>query len=220
MKKLTLLLTLLTLTLTACGASASSEAATTSQTGANGQTLSGPSMLAIGTLKLKDTDQALTAKQAADLLPLWQVYQTLSTSDNAAQEEISALVKQIEDTMTADQMKAITDMNLTPQDMFAVMQEMGITMNRPGGTSGNSNSNDFGNFMPGAGGPPPDMGAGGPPGGFAQGSGGGQGLSQDQIATAQAARGTNGGGPGSGPNFVSPALLEALIQYLQEVAGS
>ena len=219
MKKLTLLLTLLALTLTACGASASSTADTTSQTGANAQTLTGPSMLAIGTLKLKDTDQAVTAKQAADLLPLWQVYQSLTSSDTSAQEEIDALAQQIQDVMTDAQLQAIVDMNLTPQDMFAVMQEMGVTMNRPTG-SGDSNSNDSANFMPGAGGPPPDMGAGGPPAGGMPGQGqGGTGLSPDQIATAQASR-ASGGGPGGGPNFVSPALLEALIQYLQEAAGS
>jgi hypothetical protein len=219
MKKLTILLTILALTLTACGASTSSETATTSQTDPAARTLSGVSLLAIGTLKLKDTDQAVTAKQAADLLPLWQVYQSLSTSDNAAQEEIDALVKQIEDAMTADQMSAINDLGLTPQDMFAVMQELGIEMgNRSSGSSGNSNGSTDrgGGFGPPGGGPPPD---GGMPGGGQGGSG--QGLSQSQIATAQASRGASGGAPGGGyGNRIPSALLEAVIKYLQELAGS
>lgn len=214
MKKLTLiLLALLALTLTACGnASDATEAASPSQTDPSAQTLSGPNLLAIGTLKLKDTPQAVTPDQAADLLPLWQVYQSLSASDNAAQEEIDALVEQIEETMTADQMSAINDLGLTPQDMFATMQELGVAMGgvRP---SGSNNSND-GAFMPGAGGPPSDMGSGIP----VQGPGGGEGLNPSQIATAQASRGTSGGG-GFG-NRIPTALLEALIEYLQEVAGS
>jgi hypothetical protein len=215
MKKLTLiLLALLALTLTACGnASDATEAASPSQTDPSAQTLSGPNLLAIGTLKLKDTPQAVTPDQAADLLPLWQVYQSLSASDNAAQEEIDALVEQIEETMTADQMSAINDLGLTPQDMFATMQELGIAMGG-GRPSGSGNSND-GAFMPGAGGPPSDMGGGIP----VQGpGGGGEGLSPSQIATAQASRGA--GGLGGDPNRVMPALLEALIKYLQEVAGS
>jgi hypothetical protein len=179
-------------------------------------------MIAIGTLKLKGTEAEVTPEQAGDLLPLWQVYQSLATSDSAAQEEVDALVKQIENTMTDAQLQAIVDMNLTPQDMFAVMQEMGISMNRPS-ESGSGNSNDSGNFMPGSGGPPPDMGAGGPPAGGMPGGGqgGGQGLNPSQIATAQASRGTNGvGGPGGFGNRIPSALLDALIQYLQEVAGT
>ena len=102
MKKLILiLLTILALTLTACGsASDSTEAAASSQTDPSAQALSGPSLLLIGTLKLDGTDQAVTAAQAKELLPLWQVYQSLAESDTAAQVEIDALVKQIEETMT------------------------------------------------------------------------------------------------------------------------
>ncbi|MEW5940115.1 MAG: hypothetical protein AB1750_10660, partial [Chloroflexota bacterium] len=205
MKKLPLiLLTIFALTLTACSASAPTEVAATSQTDPSSQALDGISLLAIGTLQLKDTPQAVTPTQAADLLPLWQVYQSLSDSDNAAQEEIDALVKQIEDTMTADQMSAINALGLTPQDMFAAMQELGIEMGA-GRPSGSGNSNDGGGFGPGAGGPPPDFGGGGPPGGGQPGGGtGGTGLSPDQIATAQASRGANGGGAGFGNRVPAP----------------
>lgn len=225
MKKLTILLTILLLTLTACGASDSTATGAASQANPSAQTLSGPTLLLIGSLKLDGTAQAITPAQAAELLPLWQVYSELTTSDTAAQAEKDALVKQIEETMTAEQMQAIQAMNLTPQDSFALMQEMGLGR----GGSGNSDSSQGGGFPAGGGFPvdgPPDGGgggvAGGPPdgggGGFQGQGGGGQNLSQEQIATAQASR-SQGMGGGFGGNFLSPALINALIEYLQTLAG-
>lgn len=223
MKRNTLaLLTILALTLTACGASASTEAATAPQTGGPNQTMSGLTLIVIGTLKLDGTEQAVTPEQAAELLPLWQVYKDLSSSDTAAQAEVDALVKQIEDTMTGEQMQAINSMGLTPQDMMTVMQELGLDMGRgqrPSG-SGDTTQDGGGGFMPPGGGMPPDMGGGGAPGGGGGMPGdGGQGLSQDQIATAQAARGA-GGGPVGDPNRVPTTLIDVIIEYLQTVAGS
>lgn len=219
MKKLTIIfLTIFTFILTACGASDSTEAAATSQTESTAPTLSGATLLVLGTLKLDGTEQAVTAEQAAELLPLWQVYSELISSDTAAQAEIDALEKHIEETMTAEQMKAITEMNLTPQDSFAIMQEMGIGMG-----SGRSSTSDgsSSNFTPGqgmgpgggmgtGGGAPPDMGGGGASGQMP----GGQSVSPEQIATAQAARAEQGGG-----NMMLSNLMNALIQYLQGIAG-
>jgi hypothetical protein len=235
MKKLTIiLLTILALTLTACGASNSAAPATVFQTGSAAGSLSGSTLLLLGTLKLDGTAQAVTSEQAAELLPLWQVYQSLSTSDSAAPAEITALEKQIEETMTKEQMQAIQAMNLTPQDSFAIMQEMGLGGGRgqSSNNSANRQNNNGNNFMPPGGGVPPDGGGvppdggGAPPdgggggfpgqgGGGGQGDGGGQGFSPEQIATAQAARSQSGGG-----NFMQSGLLDALIQYLQKVAGS
>jgi hypothetical protein len=147
MKKITIIfLTLLALTLSAC-----SSAATATPTGFTGQGDPGtgtlpPSMeLLIGTLKLDGTAQAITTEQAKALLPLWQVYQDLSSSDNAAQAEIDALMEQIQGTLTSEQMQAITDMKLTRQEMFTSMQELGITTGRQPGTSGGGNNG----FTPG-----------------------------------------------------------------------
>lgn len=218
MKKLTLiLLTLLALTLTACGASDSTEAAATSQTESTAQTLSGPTLLVLGTLKLDGTEQAVTAEQAAELIPLWRVYSELISSDTAAQAEIDALEKQIQATMTDEQMQAINEMNLTPQDSFAVLQEMGLGMGRGQSSSSSGGSSNFtpgqgmgpGGGMGSGGGAPPDM--GGVPGQMP----GGQSLSQEEIATAQAVRAERGGG-----NAMLPNLINALIQYLQKLAGS
>jgi hypothetical protein len=210
-------LVMLMLTLAACGA-ASSGTGQTASTPPDGA-LPIQMQILIGTFKLDGTDQAVTSQQAAELLPLWQVYKDLSSSDTAAQEEIDGLVQQIQDTMTPDQMRAITDMNLTRQDMFTVMQDQGITQGRGQGSQ-NGNGSNFTppeGFVPPDGGPPGGFG-GGEPGGFPGGGGnrqGGQNFTPEQIATAQAAR-----GQGGGFNRLPPGLIDALIQYLEKQAGS
>ena len=216
MKKITLtIVTILILTLTACGgASNAADPASVPQSGSSTSALPATTQLIIGTLKLEDTNQAVTADQAAELLSLWQTLQVLSDSDTAADQEVEALITQIQETMTAEQMQAITAMNLTRDDMASIMQEQGLAMGggqSNGSQSSDSSSNSSRNF--GAGGAPPDGGfPGGGPGGF--GGGQGAGLSPDQIATAQAARQESSG------NFIPPMLINALIKYLEEKAGS
>ncbi|RPJ27347.1 MAG: hypothetical protein EHM33_08365 [Chloroflexi bacterium] len=212
MKKiLPILLTILILT--ACGsASKAADPASVPQGGTSAGALPATTQLIIGTLKLEGTAQAVTGEQAAELLPLWQTLQVLSDSDTTADQETEALITQIQETMTAGQMQAITDMNLRREDMASLMQEQGMAMGsgsqNSSSQSGNS-SRSGGGFGPGGGGPPDEMPM---PGGGGFG-GGGQSLSPDQIATAQASRQNNA-------NFVPPMLIDALIEYLQEKAGS
>ncbi|MBN2116009.1 MAG: hypothetical protein JW730_05550 [Anaerolineales bacterium] len=219
MKKLPLILfTIFILTLTACGgASNEADPASAPQGGPSAGALPATTQLIIGTLKLEGTAQTVTAEQAAELLPLWQTLQALSDSDTAADQEKEALIAQIQETMTAEQMQAITAMNLTREDMASIMQEQGMAMGNSQSSntrSGNSSRNSGGGFGPGGGGPPDEMrmpaGGGMPPGGF---GGESQNLSQDQIATAQAARQNS-------ENVVPPMLINAVIEYLQEKAGS
>lgn len=229
MKKITpTILMIFMLTLAACGAASSG-----TQRPASGQqngSLPIQEQILIGTFKLEGTDQAITAQQADQLIPLWQVYKDLSGSDTAAQEEIDGLVGQIQDTMTPEQMQAISAMNLTRQDLFTVLQEQGINF----GGSGR------GNFTPeqiataqasrgsGNGFRPPDGGfqgggfpGGGPGGGggFDGGGQGGQNFTPQQIETAQARR-ANGGGNGFGSNRIPSGLIDAVVQFLQKKAGS
>jgi len=221
MKKTTLtILIILTLTLTACGSASNTPRAVSSQSSdSSAPELPIASKLAVGSFKLEGTDTAITPKEASELLPLWQVYQQLSTSDTAAQEEISALTDQIQETLTPDQMKAINDLTLTQQEVFAFMQEQGIaeqsgrTFTQGNGSNNSNNQRGNGSFNPRGGnffGP-----GGGPDGGF----GGGQNLNPQQIATAQARRSQNGGG-----NFrfnrTPTALIDALIKMLQAKANS
>ena len=211
---------LFTLTLTACGSAANrTDSDALPQSGAPAGELPATSQLIIGTLKLEDTNQAVTAEQAAELLPLWQTMLVLSESDTAAQQETEALVTQIQETMTAEQRQAITDMNLTREDMMSIMQEQGLAMG--GGPAGGQNTNpqggdpNGGGFGPGGfpdGAPPQGGFPGGGPGGGGPGGGGGQGsdLTPDQIATAQASR------QQGGMSLVPPILINAVIEYLQE----
>lgn len=200
-------------TLSACG-SAMADTPGTQGSQNNGQ-LPAITKLVLGTLKLEGTENAVSPEQAGELLPLWQVYLSLLESDSASQEEIDALVDQISSTMIPEQSQAIEEMQLSQQDMFEIMQESGMGMgNRPQTESGNQS----GNFIPPGGGEgfaPPE--GGGPSGGIPGGNGG-QGLDPEQIATAQAAREAGGGGFGMGG--VPTALIEAVIEYLQETAGS
>ena len=221
MKKLTYaIILLLAFTVTACGSSPrsnSSNFASTTQNGNPAGTLPAVTQIAIGTLKLDKTANDITADQAAKLLPLWETMQLLETSDTAAKQEIDALDAQIQETMTAQQMQAITAMNLTRQDMFALLQAQGggtgfgqQANNRQSGNSSGNGNRSFGGggFVPGAGGPPEG-------GGFGGGQGfGGQNRSASQIATAQAARQTRTG------NRIPAPLINALIELLKKKAAS
>jgi hypothetical protein len=193
--------------MTACGnpASSGTQHASVTQGAPSTAALSTETKLIIGTFRLEGTILAVTPKEAGELLPLWQVYSELASSDTATQEEIAALVEQIQDTMTPEQVQAIEDMQLTQNDVFTLMQEQGLTI-RGGQSTGGGNSSGSA-FQPGrfpeGGFPPGEPGEGGP-------GAAGQNLSPEQIATAQAARGQSGGF-----NRVPSVLIKALIQLLE-----
>jgi hypothetical protein len=208
-KTLVTILILLTLTLTACGASKAQASNTTGNANSNNGNGFGKaplpvaSELMIGIFKLEGTDKAVTADEAAKLIPLWQVYKDLTSSSTAAQQEIDALADQIKGTMTPEQVQSITDMKLTRTDLFQTMTDLGIA---PAGRP-----NASGTPRPGGGG----FAGGGP--GFGGGNGvpGGQGqnFTPAQIATAQARRAQGGGGGFA--NRIPTALYDALIKLLQ-----
>ena len=227
MKKSTLLIPLiLAFTLAACGSRATPNSSGFGAAPQNGTTtgaLSETVQIALGTPKLDGTQNDLTPDQATELIPLWETLRLLETSDTASQKEIEALDAQIKETMTANQIQAITAMNLTRQDMLTILQAQGggngfgqqANNGQGRNTSGNGNGNrqfgGGGGFVPGAGGPPDG-------GGF---QGGGQGFggqnqnrSAEQIATAQAARQAGGG------NRIPAPLLNAVIEFLKQKAGS
>jgi hypothetical protein len=206
MKKL-LIITSILFILTACG-SASSGTDPASQSKPSAGTLPAATQLIVGTLKLEDSAQAVTAEQAQQLLPLWQTMLVLENSDTAADQEKEALVAQIQETMTAGQIQSIQAMNLTRADMASLIQQQGPVMSSS--QNSNGDNSERGSFprdeFPGGGMPPGGM----PGGGF---PGGSQSASADQIATAQAVRQAN-------TDFIPPALINAVIDYLQEKAGS
>lgn len=213
------LLLIAVLLLAACGSSNTRRSFST-QTGADTQALPLSEKLAIGTLKLEGTPNAVTAKQAADLLPLWQVYSSLITSDTAAQEEKDALVEQIQETMSPTQVQAINGFSLTQRDVFTSMQQLGISPSAEVNANGTPSPNGGG--FPGGGGTFFFGGGGGgnfAGGGNRNGGGGGFGgnggtqLNPNQIATLEARRAANGGGFNN-TRILTP-LVEAVIKLLE-----
>jgi hypothetical protein len=222
--------------LAAC--SKTSTNSTTSSDGATGNAageLSLPAQLLIGIFKLEGTDNAVTAQQAATLVPLWQAYKQLNSSSTAAQAEIDAVISQIQSTMTSQQVAAITAMKLTRSDEFMTMSDLGLSnfqtnaqgmpefigTPRPGGdfSGGGDGFPGGGEGFPGGGGGGFPSGGNGGGGGFPGGGGEGGGI-------------PGGGGGSNGTrstpdptqvarraqfaNRVPTQLLDALIELLQK----
>jgi hypothetical protein len=124
--------------------------------------------------------------------------------DSGLQTQLDEIIKQIQSTMTADQIKAIAAMQITQEISQTIMEEKGIAM----GTLQNGNMN--GGRQPPAGGEAPQ---GEPPAG---GPGGGQQPGADQMGTPP----TDGGMRGGGMGFISSELIDALIQLLAQKNGS
>ncbi len=150
--------------------------------------------LIVGTINLEETDLAIDAEMAEKLLPLWKMYKSLVESDTTAEAEITALLDQIQDTMTTEQIETIAAMELTKEDMATLNQEMGR-----GSEEANNGKSGFG----------------GVPGGMPGTGGGGAGkgdMTPEQIATAQATRAEMGGGM---RNMFNAKLVEGLISILE-----
>jgi hypothetical protein len=192
--------------------------------------------LLLGTIKLEGTDQSVTAEQAAALTPLWTNFKSVSESmksqggpgqgqgqgqgqqanatpqpaDNEAQKQVDDIVKQIESSLTGDQIKAIVDMKITQEMAQTIMTEQGITMDGPQQGDGNAQG----------GGQPPsggngDMPQGTPPAG-GPGGDGQQPSGDQQIGTPPAGGMQSGGGMG----FIPSELIDALLKLLAEKTAS
>ena len=98
--------------------------------------LSVRNQLALGTLQLDGTANAITADQAKTLLTLWQALRGTTQSGASAQAEVNALLTQIEGALTADQLAAIKDMKLTQAAFQQWAAANGITMGAGGGQPG------------------------------------------------------------------------------------
>ena len=164
----------------------------TSYDGALGAT----SQLALGTMLLEETGEAIGPDQAETLLPLWQVIQAGTLQ---SEPETDAVLKQIEETMTAKQLTAIAAMQLTVEDVEAWVQEQGL------------------NLGPSPGAVAADRAAGGGKGGQ------GANLSEEEQgamrATAEASGVTPGGrqaGTGAGQ---LDTLANPLVGLLARLAG-
>ena len=97
--------------------------------------------LALGTLLLEDSEDAVTPEQAADLLPLWKVIQSGSLKSQA---ETDAVLKQIEGKMTDSQIKAIEGMELTRESITTWMEDQDLEMPQFGAGDGSGRGGGFG----------------------------------------------------------------------------
>lgn len=229
MKKLgSALVGMLVLTLAACSsgsaaADAPTAAASSSVSAASVQwgmlntsysdALAVPVQLAVGTIQLDGTENAVTAEQAGELLTLWQGYASLLSGGYAAQEEYDGLQHQIEETMSAAQLQSIAKLELTADDMGSIMAKMGpVSEARPArnpagsSSSSRSSSGGFGGMPTGGGAPPMGGGGemmilGGPAGG---------------VTTTQAA-GSSASAPvtARATGDINPGLVQAILEYLQ-----
>lgn len=173
--------------------------------------------LMVGTLLLNGTENEVSPENAATLLPLWQLYSSLSTSDIVAQAEIDAVVTQIQNTMTEAQMTAIDAMELSGQNITILFKESGLfqelqaelsdTLSASGDSSG-----------AGKGSIPQDgiIPSGGKGGGLGGGLGDGSGIDMDPAIkeTQMAAEGKTGS---SGQS--SQVYLRLLIRYLENMTA-
>ncbi len=194
--KMAVTIIIMALLLSACGIASTADAsASTAKT----KSFSGQAELIVGILKLEGTDQAVTTKQASELLPLWEVMKVLANSDTSAQAEIDAAVSQIKETLTPSQLQAIANMKLTEQDISAFEQSLNVAVQSSSKSSSNSNSSG------GFGGPD-----GGGPGGDEL-SGIVAGVSQSSTSSTLATQVSS-----ATTSQVPTALINALIKVLQK----
>ena len=165
--------------------------------------------LILGTINLQG-NLVVTPNEAAQLVPLWEAYQTLSTSNTAAPEELQATLMGVEQAMTPDQVQSIVNMKLTRQDMGTIFQQLGISFGGRGtGTPGAGGG--FGGGFPGGpgGGGISGVTGGGPGGGggFGGGFGGGGSTPNPQAIATIRARASSGA--------ANAGLVRVLIQFLK-----
>src|SRR3990172_8311753 len=103
--------------LSSCSGLAQVSSSTSALSEAYPGALSGESQLVAGTLLLEEADLAVTAEQASELHLLWMAFRSLNSSETSAQAEIDAVLAQIEDSMSSEQLEAIAGMQLTSENM-------------------------------------------------------------------------------------------------------
>jgi len=98
--------------------------------------LSARNQLALGSLRLEGSGNAVTPEQAQELAFYWQALKALAADSTAAAEETTAVQAQIVAAMTQEQLEAIAAMQLTNADMSEFYVEQGgeLTTPKPGVT--------------------------------------------------------------------------------------
>ncbi|MCK4801145.1 MAG: hypothetical protein KAS84_04080 [Anaerolineales bacterium] len=165
--------------------------------------------LVVGSLLLEETNLAVDAELAPSLIPYWKLYKSLAESDTSAPEELDALINEIQEIMTVDQVNYIAGLQLTQEDMMTLINDLGIfEQTRPDDGDGGTGFNR-----------PEGLPEGTRPGGGQGGPGGGDvNIDPELLATMQAEREASGGGRQS--SRMTIPLVDELISLLEEKAGS
>ena len=167
--------------------------------------------LILGTMNLQG-GLVVTSDEATQLVPLWEMYQTLITGSTASPLELQATLVGVEQAMTSDQVQAIVTMKLTSQDMATILQQQGVTSSARGGsgTSRATGSGGGGFGGAGSGGIAGVTGGGGGSGGGGISSGSGTPNSQ-AISTLRAKASTGAANAG---------LVSLIIKFLEKTNPS
>ncbi|NHZ72158.1 MAG: hypothetical protein GWP17_03625 [Aquificales bacterium] len=165
------------------------------------------SQLAIGILQLENSDSVVDESLAAELLPLWRAVQSLADSETAADAEVTAVLNQIQETMSAEQIAAIAAMQITDESYQAMLADGTISMR--GAFGGNRDGSEGGTG-----------GGGGRPGGLPGGGSGGSGLPGSDPSAQQtriAERIAESGGDEA--SFQMMAMTGAVVRLLEGRTG-
>ena len=92
--------------------------------------------LALGILSIGGMENGVTPEQAAPLLPLWQALRGTMRSGAAATAEVDALLTQIEEMLTPEQLDAIGALRLTQDDLRVWAESQGIALGAGAGAGG------------------------------------------------------------------------------------
>lgn len=87
--------------------------------------------LALGTIKLEGTANAITPDQAKSLIPLWQAVIALSGDATSPEEELTAVQDQITDGLSIEQLQTIANMKITNTTLNTFYAEYGIYLPTP-----------------------------------------------------------------------------------------
>lgn len=175
--------------------------------------LSLTALLGLGIMQLEQTDLAVDETQAAALLPYWQAISSLTASGTAADIEIEAVVKQVQNGLSAEQIAAIDGMDLSAETVTTLLESGALGFGRGQGQGGGEDrpAGDTGG-LPGGGGGPGGGGLGG--GGRAGGGQNGIAADPDALATRQAEFAAASGG-----DLQDTLLVNFVVRMLQQKTG-
>lgn len=111
-------------------------ASTVAKTSSAGSAVTPALKLAVGTINLEGTQNAVDAASAAKLLPLWQLLEELDTNASSAPQEITAVVEQIRLNMSTTQIQAIDAMTIETSQYAASASGTGTKSNSQAASGG------------------------------------------------------------------------------------